>query len=289
MSEIPYIQTAVDVRLGDKLESFDVDYDALVQRMRDEGFTDEQIAETTLVFYADCYGTQNDESVETLLGEYNRQTKDVTVYPGHLLTAAQVDSSQKFLKEYVSALHTHRHHLVATGAAQAAQQEALNGYSDVLSRRATSTLYHELRHKRNDVVEPIRGMNRFKAKVLARPVGAYALTLGSLDYASLQIVDSLHVNPLYQLVAIPFMVYGAAKAAKAASYTDREIYLMNPDEVSARDASNDVASNIVSMRIKPLLTMVDNDIRVAEAEEPQPTQMELPVSMTKVHGPFASQ
>lgn len=289
MSELPFVRTAVDVRLGDKLESFDIDYEALVRRMRDEGFTEDQIASTSLTFSADCYGQADGDAVEALLGEYNRASKDITVYPAHLVTAAQVDSSHKFVRQFTESLRTYHHPVVAHGAAQAAERESLDAYSTVLSKRATTTLYHELRHKRNDIVQPVRGMNRYKAKVLARPMGAYVATLVGLDMASIEIVDSLNAHPLYQLAAIPFMIYAARKAFNAASYTDREIYLMNPDEISARDAANDVSEQVVSMRLKPLMNVSMVDGILVEAEpECAPEATVLPKHLTTVYGLLAT-
>ena len=252
MSEIPYIRTAVDIRLGDYYREFDVDQDTLIRRMRDEGLTDEQIATTSLHFSADVPSEDRKYGqVAITQGSYRKGTGEITMHPLHIAPLHQMDGVLQGLKastrQLIEGDYSSLNHRIV---AQEAEEIALHANSAEAGKEVSETLYHEVRHRRNDVVEPPEGMRAFRAKIFGRPAVAYFLTFYSLDTIGNQIEQAAHLDLPQQLGVTALSLIAAIKVMAAAQYSPEAVYAMNPDEVSAREAAVEAPADLVSFRYR---------------------------------------
>lgn len=249
MSEILYIRTSVDIRLGDYYREFDIDYDATIQRLRDEGLTDEQIEQTSLEFSAETPGTVHDDgrTATVTQGIYRKGTGEITVYPPHTAQLHQLDGALKGMRASTSLMlegdHTTDYRMVA----REAEEVTLHAHAMRARQEVSDTLYHEMRHRRNDAVESPKGMRAFKAKLIGRPASAYFLTYYSLNMLGDQLEHVAHLDIPQQIGISALSLVAAFKAAELARYAPQTAYMMNLDEISAREAGQEAPADLVSL------------------------------------------
>lgn len=254
MNEVPYIRTSVDVQLGDIYRNFEIDYDRLITRMRDEGMTDEQIESTSLVVSADRPSEQkNSELAMVTRGLYNARTESIKLYPTHEATVDQMSGLLANIKASAEAMKELDYSTTSTSpdykqVGRDAEVAELSDRAAETGAKVSGTLYHEVRHRRNDVVAPPEGVRMHNAKILARPVGAYALTLASMSTIGNYLAMNLHLGIIEHIGMSAISCVSAVAVMKKARYTPEKIYEMNPDEVSAREAGEEAPADLVSFQ-----------------------------------------
>lgn len=232
-----YLRTHVDIGLGEALTDVSVDDTLVLERMRQEGLSKEDIAALTLHISADA---PVDNDVYTY-GYYVRQgAPSITLYPCSVIMDWKRQAGEMIQDR--SKNNTHCYVEETTSKA---------------SRYVSNTLYHEIRHARQDLAEGIlEGINISHDRRLRtyRRVGASAgllmSTLGSIELAMLSSTGSAFAVPA-MMAGVIATAHAAEKYRTTTEYTD---YRNNLAEIDARSAEDDIAVPIVHLVPKAEVT-----------------------------------
>ncbi len=243
MSEIPYIRTSVDLAVGDTFSEVDIDYPTVIERMRSEGMTEEQIQSAQIIISAN---QATGDLGASLLGAYNIPDDIITLYP---------IQRQTLITQNLVALATDVHNLCAEYDLPVPPSDKgdalIDQQSTAVSAETSDTLYHELRHRRNHIVERPKGLYRFKLQVFGRPMAAFTTMFGTTMAAGEYICNAAHLGPVAILGTYAIAAYASIHVSDKAVYSASELYELNPDERSARQAGTEAPSDVVRMQLRP--------------------------------------
>lgn len=230
-----YPTIVVDRNIGILVSSIDFDYPTLVAYMRERGFSDDQIIETSIYVDSKVMTSQDNHSKisYSTLGSYQKINDQslITLYPTDRLKMAYICQAMDI--EYRGV-------------------EPHFGLSDDFSR----TLVHELEHQHIDIIEG--GMKREHAMHMLGRIGVRVATaagnaLAISNMLSLWFMERPEQYTNSVLVAAVFGLRAAARALKE-DIDDFDYYYTAPDEVRCREAEEHTPDNLVQFRLKSTVT-----------------------------------
>ncbi|MEO5949115.1 MAG: hypothetical protein ABIP74_01805 [Candidatus Saccharimonas sp.] len=231
----------VDVTLGEHFEEISFDDATIIQHMRDEGFTDQQISEIPIHVSAEVTKGSGEGYIQ---GHYLRdkgEKSHIAIYP------------DTFVASY---------HEVLNEALKILQDQTsfeLGGHDtyNSSSAQASNTLYHEIRHARQHIVD--KDVERAGNVYRLRSVASYRLgllatwaTLASAGHFAQEMYS--HDNPGLQILiylgAFAGMLGSMQMQSHARDKSTYARYAANPVEVDARRAGATAPSNVVRAIVK---------------------------------------
>lgn len=253
-SAYPYFSTAVDISLGDIYSNVDIDYQAIVQRMREEGLSEEQIDNTRLILSADAplkAHHKNKDIIKITQGKYLAKTDEIILYEGTQAQMHQTTSLGSAFAYWLQAFKNGDDHENSDQKAKEVEQNHLQLLATERSKEMSGTLLHEIRHRKHTLLhEPAPGTRGFRLKLGARLFGVYALSYCGIQ-GTLDLVESLQGQETSSLLTtIATFASAAYVATKFGIYTPEQIYDMDPEEKSARQAETDLVANIVNIQYR---------------------------------------
>lgn len=217
----------VDIELGKRVENIGFIDSIVLARLREEGFTEEQIADLEIYISAERVAVDDDET--DTYGRYHSKKNGsgkIVIYLGPYLPR-QERMEEKYAEDDREALG----------------YLAVNLSSDVTEYQS-ATLYHEIRHAKHRVVE--QRTDWHKRKLLARyaavGIGVYSagIVAGNSAISMTGLGESTAANiSLSAIVGVGSLYTGALAGKKSLINSQKKGYMKNPEEKDAFAAEED--------------------------------------------------
>lgn len=231
--ENPRPTVTADIEAGRIVEDFDIDVDAVVARMKDEGISDETIANSRIVLRAT---PDNPSERMKTYGDYVRREKRISIYAD---AHVQADIYQELTEGYASGSED-------AGGDYDKSYAFMKSIGDSAgSREMTKVLYHEIRHMRQDDIgqksnEKQLGLAlNFKGYFL-RYVPSVAIAQGG--HEALDAMSSYDTNIVSTIAVLGLAAVVGTKSAS--NYVNKnhykDVYRKDQLEIDAREAENEV-------------------------------------------------
>lgn len=175
MGELNYLPTIVDRTFGDYYRDFTVDYPAVIQRMREEGMTDEQIKRIQLRLSSDKLIVPSQHGDQVVAAAYRPSNEEIVIYQstkaGELQEAAAlrafIDTARQTINGEAVEQDLEEHYLALGARAVGAEMSA--------------SLYHEIRHVRQQQ-QSIEQGHETTGKKTARLLGIEGIRHALAEY-----------------------------------------------------------------------------------------------------------
>lgn len=224
--------------LADAVHYIDIDYDSLTGYMIDRGYTDEEIAETEIVFDNKVIVTgETKNEVHYIAGDYNETVPgNIAVHPRHDLHHYQsvIEESQ--------ASSSMTKHLVHTQ------------HQSELSEELSETVAHELEHKIIDLMGGMKAeCHKNRDRHLVREFSKWLFVFGAVVIgkdAGIEATDiSLTSTETYVLDGL-VTVSLAPFVARSMKKVRRKVYASDPEEKLCFEAGANAPKDFVMIQLK---------------------------------------
>lgn len=233
----PIPSISFSTKLSDAVEFIDIDYDTLGGYMCDRGYTDEEIASTTITFENKVLITDdNKKEIRHIAGEYVTKTQGIAIYPRHDLhhygeeIAKSTDKSE--LLQHLERTRNER----------------------TFSQELSETVAHELEHRIIDLTGGMKAECQKNADThRIRTFSKWLLVIGAAYISkdagleagniTLNSTEAILLDSAISAALAPFILRSVKK-------TRRRIYDSDPEEKICFEVGANAPNDLVAIRIK---------------------------------------
>lgn len=222
-------KVVMDIGIGRHVHDLDVDLDAVTEHLRENGMSDDAIANLEIRFV-----DEQSRRTKDLDGKFIKPKNKIEIYTDRNFKAH--DELSRFLGE----ANTVRDY--SEENARLSSQALQSGFNE--------TLYHELEHaiiKAQGNSGEVRHITKYAGIMMLKGCGIAGVAAGSLE--ALERTTSLEATPAVAYTVLGLAVLGVLKQQSLAA---RKMYKTSPEEARCRLAEKD--SGLVTVRFKPVVS-----------------------------------